>query len=297
MNKPIFSILTPTYNCSEFILRSYKSLQAQTNTDWEWVIVDDGSQDNTREIVCKIDDKRIKLHSYDINKGRGFARNFGIKNCSGEIIVVWDVDDIYLPDRLENIYKAIIIEKFDFMVSKAIVVDNSFNVKGIRGFFKNKLYRGFVHPTLAFKRTISQRFNYDIDMRAGEDLYLMIQLSNRYNGKYLDKNLMLYFEDREINLDKTILVHESHTATIHKVLNEKFVSVSIFKALIIKNSLFVKKMILKMFLLKPSLYLKTVNFRELKVLDDDNLKEILKMTDKLKVEYSNIYNADNENTK
>jgi len=285
MDKPTFSILSPTYNCANFVLRSYYSLCSQTNNDWEWVIVDDGSKDNTREIVETLNDSRIKFHTYTVNKGRGYARNYGLSKCSGEIIVVWDIDDIYLPTRLENIYNEIIVEKFDFMVSKAIVVDNSLSVKGIRGFSNSILFRGFVHPTLAFRSSIKEIVNYDKTMRAGEDLSLMIKLSNNYNGKYLDENLMLYFEDREVNLSKTIQMHKSHTETIRKVIKEKTVKISLLSSLKINFLLSVKNIILKAFLLKPSLYLKTVKFRK-KAQAENEVNEARKMVIEIKMEYS-----------
>lgn len=285
MNKPTFSILSPTYNCANFILRSYHSLCSQTRDDWEWVIVDDGSNDNTQEIVKTLNDSRVKFHTYAVNKGRGFARNYGLTKCLGEIVVVWDIDDIYLPNRLENIYNEIIVDQYDFMVSKAIVVDNSFNVKGIRGFSDSTLFRGFVHPTLAFKSSIKEVVNYDKKMRAGEDLSLMIELSNNYRGKYLDENLMLYFEDREVNLQKTIQMHESHTETIRKVIKERTVTVSKSDYLKINFLLFAKNMILKAFLLKPSLYLKTVKFRK-KGIAENEVNEVQKMVQEIKIQYS-----------
>lgn len=288
MSKPIFSILTPTYNCASFIRRSYHALISQTIEDWEWVIIDDGSSDNTKEIINSIEDNRIKFLTYEVNKGRGFARSYGLSECSGEIVVVWDVDDIYLPERLQNIYNEIIVEKYDFMVSKAIVVDNSFNIKGIRGFSDSRLFKGFVHPTLAFRRIIAEKIDYDKRMRAGEDLLLMILLSNNYSGKYLDKNLMLYFEDREVNLNKTIQMHESHTFTIHKVLNEDFLKISKLTSLKIKISLFIKKIALNIFRLKPSLYLKTVQFRNIAVLEDKDDDYLIKIVEKIKGEYSNL---------
>lgn len=288
MSKPIFSILTPTYNCAEFILRSYHSLLSQTKSDWEWIIVDDGSLDNTKEIISRIDDSRIKFHTYEKNKGRGFARNFGLTQCVGEIVVVWDIDDIYLPDRLESVYDAIIKENFDFMVAKAIVVDNHFNFKGIRGFTVTKLFKSFVHPTLAFKSNLIQEINYDKSMAAGEDLFVMFKLSNMYSGKYLDKNLMLYFEDREVNLKKTMQMHESHSFTIKKILKEEYIKISTIESLMIKFSLFAKKMILKMFLLKPSLYLKTVQFRKKSTINEKDKIEIVNFIDKIKKEYYNL---------
>ena len=286
MNEPVFSILTPTYNCSKFIIRSYECLLSQTNQNWEWIIVNDGSTDDSELILNQINDVRVKVYSYQKNKGRGYARNLGLGYCQNDIIVVWDIDDIYLPERLEFIYKAIVIDDFDFFVSQALVVDNNFNFKGVRGFYENKLFKLFVHPTLAFKKSIRNVITYDKNMKAGEDLNIMILLSNNYKGCYFSKNLMLYFEDREINLNKTRQMHASHSLTINRLLKEKLVSFELKDKIIIKMSLFFKKIALSIFLIKPSLYLKTVQYRKIEnSVATAELKDILIIIQKYKEKY------------
>jgi len=288
MNRPTFSILTPTYNCAQFILRSYHSLISQTKSDWEWVIVNDGSLDNTEEIINSINDNRIKFHTYEKNRGRGYARNLGLSKCEGNVVVVWDIDDLYLPARLHRIYETILVQNYDFMVSQAIVVDNFFNFKSIRGFSQSKLMRGFVHPTLAFKSELVKEINYDKTMSAGEDLLVMIMLSNGYNGKYLDENLMVYFEDREVNLLKTRQMHKSHTITIQKVLDEKLVNISALDSLIIKATLLLKKIVLNMFMLRPSFYLLTVKFRNKKSIAIAEEQALSKIINDIKKQYSKL---------
>jgi glycosyltransferase involved in cell wall biosynthesis len=59
MSNPIFSIITPTYNCAEFIFRSYNLLKNQTENSWEWIVVDDGSTDASSELFQSINDNRI----------------------------------------------------------------------------------------------------------------------------------------------------------------------------------------------------------------------------------------------
>lgn len=282
----VFSILTPTYNCSKFIIRSYECLLSQTNQNWEWIIVNDGSTDDSELVLNQIKDVRVKVYSYEKNRGRGYARNLGLSYCQKDIIVVWDMDDLYLPERLEYIYKAIIIDDFDFFVSQALVVDNNFNFKGVRGFYENKIFKSFVHPTLAFKKSISNVITYDKNMKAGEDLNIMILLSNNYNGCYLAKNLMLYFEEREINLNKTIQMHASHSLTINRLLKEKLVSIELKDKIFIRMSLFLKKTALSLFLVNPSLYLKTVRYRKIEnsvVIEE--LKDTLIIIQKYKEKY------------
>jgi cellulose synthase/poly-beta-1,6-N-acetylglucosamine synthase-like glycosyltransferase len=71
---PTFSVMTPVYNGEAFFRRCFGVLREQTISDWEWVVVDDGSTDQTAEIVRSIDDDRIRFISYPENQGRGYAR-------------------------------------------------------------------------------------------------------------------------------------------------------------------------------------------------------------------------------
>jgi len=104
---PFFSIVVPTYNRAGFICKAIESVLIQTFNDFELIIVDDGSTDNTKEVIEKYNDSRIK-YFYQKNKERSAARNEGIRKSKGEYITFLDSDDYYLPQRLENLYNGII---------------------------------------------------------------------------------------------------------------------------------------------------------------------------------------------
>lgn len=271
----LLSVLTPTYNCSEYIIRCYDSLNSQTYTNWEWIVVDDGSTDNTLTILRGIDDNRIKIVHYEQNRGRGYARNAGIEASSGDVIVMWDMDDMYLPERLALIYKSIVIEKYDFFVSEAVVVRNNFEIKGVRSFKDARLYKLFVHPTLAFKK--NPEVFYDQTMKAGEDLLPMIVLSKKFRGYFSKEILMVYFEDREINLKKTIQMHDSHTKTMKKIIREGVIYFDQKDKVVLYASLFIKKIILSLLQIYPPLYLYSVKLRTVKKPNDlpDNVIRFL----------------------
>jgi len=110
---PTFSVITPIFNGEDFVHRCYSLLSMQTFTDWEWVVVDDGSTDKTADLVRQIDDERVRFITYMPNRGRGYARTRALEAACGEWMVVWDVDDLYFPDRLEKINKAR-LEGYDF---------------------------------------------------------------------------------------------------------------------------------------------------------------------------------------
>lgn len=257
----ILSIITPTYNCASFIERSYTCLLNQTFEKWEWIIVDDGSTDNTSEVVNCFDDERIIYFSYDKNQGRGYARNYAISKTSTDYIVVWDIDDLYLPNRLQLIYEKLVIEKYDYFISKALIVDNELNVKGVRGEYTNGLFKEFVHPTLAFKRSLDSRLNYDVNMRAGEDFEVIVLLSSLYSGYYYNSVLMLYFEDREVNLHKTINANKSRIQSISRLFDKELLNISFLQKKKELTKLYVKYFILNVLRIYPKIYLKSVKYR------------------------------------
>lgn len=100
----LVSIITPTYNSEKFICASIQSVQNQTYTDWELIIIDDFSTDKTVEIVSDIIklDTRVKLHSLNKNEGTGVARNIGIDNAKGSYISFLDSDDLWKPNKLQR---------------------------------------------------------------------------------------------------------------------------------------------------------------------------------------------------
>lgn len=97
---PIISVIIPAYNAEKTILETIYSVQKQTFSDFELIIINDGSTDNTLEILNTIQDSRIKIFSYE-NGGLSVARNRGISRATGEFIAFLDADDLWTSDKLE----------------------------------------------------------------------------------------------------------------------------------------------------------------------------------------------------
>ena len=91
----LITVFTPTYNRGHLLTAIYKSLLAQTSKDFEWVIVDDGSSDDTKIIVNSfIDEKKIPIiYEYQENHGKHFAVNYGVRLASGQLFLILDSDD------------------------------------------------------------------------------------------------------------------------------------------------------------------------------------------------------------
>lgn len=98
----LVSIITPTWNCGRFIAETIESVLAQTYPNWEMLIVDDCSTDNTRDIVASFNDPRIKYHCLESNSGAAVARNTALRMAKGRWIAFLDSDDLWKPDKLER---------------------------------------------------------------------------------------------------------------------------------------------------------------------------------------------------
>lgn len=100
----LVSIITPSYNSAGFIAETINSILSQTYTNWELLITDDCSSDNTCEIVGQYasQDTRIKLFRLSVNSGAGVARNKSIGEAKGRFIAFCDSDDCWLPKKLEK---------------------------------------------------------------------------------------------------------------------------------------------------------------------------------------------------
>ena len=98
----LVSIIMPAFNSARYICESIDSVLAQTYAEWELWVVDDGSTDNTAEVVKKFKDRRIHYVKQATNKGVAAARNLGIEKSRGRFLAFLDSDDIWLPEKLEK---------------------------------------------------------------------------------------------------------------------------------------------------------------------------------------------------
>ncbi|MEB3885634.1 glycosyltransferase [Lyngbya sp. CCY1209] len=100
------SVVIPTYNSEKSIQSTIQSVLNQTNTDWELIVIDDGSQDKTVEIISQINDPRIQILPYP-NAGVSTSRNRGWEQAKGEFIAFLDHDDLWTSEKLESQLRAL----------------------------------------------------------------------------------------------------------------------------------------------------------------------------------------------
>lgn len=113
----LITILTPTYNRAKLLPRLFESLCKQTNYDFEWLVIDDGSVDNTKEVILQFIEKQEKKKEtrkdfFSVryikkeNGGKHTAVNLGVQNTLGELIFIADSDDMLMPNAVEKVAKA-----------------------------------------------------------------------------------------------------------------------------------------------------------------------------------------------
>jgi len=262
---PALSVITPVYNGANFVRRCYQNLLLQSFTDWEWIVVDDGSTDATADLVRVIKDDRVRLFSYQPNQGRGRARNLAVEKSRGDWIVIWDIDDLNFPERLDVINKAR-FQGYEYFCSYAVVINNDMKIKGVRGFHEPSgcLPKNFVHPTLALRKQIARDVKYKITGGKGgpaEDVRIMWMLSLKYRGLWYEDALTIYQEDREIHLQKAIDTNIAHWQTLRDFKKENIID-SDYKYCFTVGKYFMKIFILNIIRINPKLYVKFLNLRD-----------------------------------
>lgn len=104
LKQPLVSVIMPAYNAEKYIEKAIMSVVNQTYTNWELIVIDDGSKDSTSEIVEKLakKDKRITFYANERNMGVARTRNRGFDLAKGEYVALLDSDDIWLEEKLEK---------------------------------------------------------------------------------------------------------------------------------------------------------------------------------------------------
>lgn len=125
VNAPSVSVIMPAYNAELYIREAIDSVIGQSYSNWELIIIDDGSTDTTSKIVekCLVKDERIQYY-YQENGKQGKARNLGISKSKGEYLAFLDADDLWLPEKLEIQLRQIIEKNVDLVFSNSYFFDN-----------------------------------------------------------------------------------------------------------------------------------------------------------------------------
>lgn len=203
----MFSIIMPAYNSGRFIDKSIESVLRQTYQDFELIVINDGSKDNTQNVVESYinTDKRIKLINIE-NNGVSNARNIGIKNSVGEYISFLDSDDFYDSVFLEKMYHCIKkYPKNDFFYAFSYHVDTDGKAKKasrniIEGKWDAFLSHGvdlripFHISAIMIKKQLIDEYDikFDTDVSISEDIGFYMKVLTVSPAKCVDEHLSYY---------------------------------------------------------------------------------------------------------
>ncbi len=202
----LVSVMMPAYNAENTISVAIKSLQYQTYSNWECIIVNDGSSDRTLEIINKLAslDSRIKVFSFDKNKGRGEARQLALVKCQGDFLAMLDADDWYYHDKLEKQVNFFLNNPDVDLVSCGMVIQKDNQCVGVRGIGNNKILSfdkpakvPVPHASSMFRKNIIKNHNYDSEFKLGQDMDFLRRIM--LGRKYAKLNFPGYVYDEYIS--------------------------------------------------------------------------------------------------
>jgi glycosyltransferase involved in cell wall biosynthesis len=203
---PRVSVVIPTFNCARFLDSAIRTVLAQTYKDFEVIVVDDGSTDETRDVVVQY---RAKVHYlYQINRGLSSARNLGLSAASGEFFAYLDADDMWYPDKLERQVTFLDAHKECGLVhSDTTIIDEMDRVIHLRfnqetqrkvpsGYCTmDLLQRSHIQiPTILERRDIIERVgNFDERLKGVQDYlhWILVAMEGTAFG-YIDEPLAMY---------------------------------------------------------------------------------------------------------
>lgn len=182
---PTISVLMPAYNAAAYIREAIDSILNQTFTDFEFVIINDGSTDATEEIILSYSDERIQYYTNKCNMGIVKTLNRGIDLCRGKYIARMDADDISMPNRLEKQIHC--LEANSQIVASGTLyailgdepnmpVDVATNAEDIR--YDMAIYCQFAHSTMMIRKdTLDQyKLRYREEYKCAEDYKLWTEM-------------------------------------------------------------------------------------------------------------------------
>lgn len=195
------TVLMPVYNGKLFLKDAIESILNQTHNNFEFLIINDGSTDESDTIIRSFDDSRIKYIRNKVNQGIVATLNEGVSISTGKYIARMDSDDISLHNRLEkqiNFLEA--NPSYKLCGSKAIAINNngeklyklnrptSFEHIKVFNFFRN----AFIHPTVMANANLLKNFKYSEEYLYAEDYMLFSQFAMKHNVANLNEYLLQY---------------------------------------------------------------------------------------------------------
>lgn len=194
----LVSIIMPSYNTERFIAEAIKSVLVQTYTNWELLIVDDNSNDNTDYIISNFNDKRIRYFKNERNSGAAFSRNKALREAKGKWIAFLDSDDLWLPQKLEHQINFMKKNKYHFSYTSYSEINEKSELLGIKVTGPKKITKigmyQYCWPGCLTVMYDADRVGYIqiADIRKNNDYALWLKVCKKTSCYLLDEDLARY---------------------------------------------------------------------------------------------------------
>lgn len=232
----LVSIIMPSWNTASFIQESIDSVLAQTYDNWELLLVDDCSTDNTDEIVEKYCDKRIRYFKNEKNSGAALTRNRAIREARGEWVAFLDSDDLWHPEKLEKMLQFMKTNEYTFAYHEYTKIDENslplnIYVSGPKRITRSMMYRYCYPGCLTFMYNAKKMGLIQIkDIKKNNDYAMLLQLCKKADCYLLEENLASYrIRRKSISHDKLRKKLKSHFDLFY-ICDERSVPVALFYA-------------------------------------------------------------------
>lgn len=227
----LVSIIMPSWNTSNFISESIESVIKQTYKNWELIIVDDCSTDDTKDLLKKYKDQRIKYFINEKNSGAALTRNKALREAQGEWIAFLDSDDLWAPEKIEHQIKFMKQNGFNFSYTEYEKIDEESNkigiyVSGPEKVDKHTIYKYDYIGQLTMMYSAKEFGLVQIkDIKKNNDYAIRLQLYKNQNCcAYLLKENLASYRVRKVSIshDKFLKKFRSHY-DLFRVCDEKSV--------------------------------------------------------------------------
>lgn len=214
---PLVSIILPAYNCEKYIAASVASMLQQVYDNFELIVVNDGSADNTLNILSAISDQRLKILNNDGNKGLIYSLNRAIDEAKGEFIARMDADDLATNDRIEKQVHWLLHHPETAAVATCIrIIDENGNEKGdwlldrqtvTASAIRNTMPKEncVAHPTMMIRASVLKQYKYSEEQKNIEDYDLWLRMLA--DGLIIDKipQPLLYYREHSSSVTSIYL--------------------------------------------------------------------------------------------
>jgi glycosyltransferase involved in cell wall biosynthesis len=199
----LVSIIMPSYDTAKYIDKAIDSVLKQTYTNWELIIVDDCSPDNTDDIVKPyLSDERIKYYKNEKNSGAAMSRNRALREAKGKWIAFLDSDDLWMPDKLEKQIRFMERNGYQFSYTNYSEIDvngkrNGITVTGPKRITKTGMYN-YCWPgclTVMYDRDVVGLIQI-ADIKKNNDYAMWLKVCQRTDCYLIDEELALYRRGR-----------------------------------------------------------------------------------------------------